>query len=166
MVSSATRYLSLHLPHLALETGATVTLSLDGWDTHANQGGAEGQLANRLANLDATVDGLVQGLGPEWSNTAVIICTEFGRTARINGTRGTDHGTASTAIVLGGGECITFDPTFTPYGPNALKQQLNEHNVSWNAGLNYKTDGGTLLYVRVSKGYKEGSFPTASVATM
>jgi len=79
-----------------------VALSLDGWDTHANQGGAEGQLANRLANLDATVDGLVQGLGSEWANTAVVVCTEFGRTARINGTRGTDHGTASTAIVLGG----------------------------------------------------------------
>lgn len=63
------------------------------------------------------------------------------------------------------GECITFDPTFTPYGPNALHQQLNEHNVSWNAGLNYKTEGGTLLYVRVSKGFKEGSFPTASVAS-
>ena len=63
------------------------------------------------------------------------------------------------------GECITFDPTFTPYGPNALKQQLNEHNLSWNAGLNYKTPGGTLLYARVSKGYKEGSFPTASVAS-
>lgn len=63
------------------------------------------------------------------------------------------------------GECITFDPTFTPYGPNALKQQLNEHNLSWNVGINYKTDGGTLLYTRVSKGYKAGSFPTASVAT-
>ncbi|MEO0032525.1 MAG: hypothetical protein RIS94_2283 [Pseudomonadota bacterium] len=63
------------------------------------------------------------------------------------------------------GECITFDPNFVPYGPNALHQKLNEHNVSWNAGLNYKTDGGTLLYVRVSKGYKEGSFPTASVAS-
>jgi uncharacterized protein (DUF1501 family) len=80
-----------------------VALSLDGWDTHASQGGAEGQLANRLANLDATVDGLVQGLGPEWANTVVVVCTEFGRTARINGTRGTDHGTASTALVLGGG---------------------------------------------------------------
>ncbi|RYG04031.1 MAG: DUF1501 domain-containing protein [Caulobacteraceae bacterium] len=79
-----------------------VALSLDGWDTHANQGGAEGQLANRLASLDATVDGLAQGLGVEWANTVVIVCTEFGRTARINGTRGADHGTASTALVLGG----------------------------------------------------------------
>ena len=78
-------------------------ISIDGFDTHANQGGAEGQLANRLAYLDAVVDGLSSGLGPEWRNTVVLAATEFGRTARINGTKGTDHGTASTALVLGGG---------------------------------------------------------------
>ena len=78
-------------------------ISIDGFDTHANQGNAEGQLANRLAYLDAVIDGLSTGLGPEWSNTVVVAATEFGRTARINGTKGTDHGTASTALVLGGG---------------------------------------------------------------
>jgi uncharacterized protein (DUF1501 family) len=78
-------------------------ISIDGFDTHANQGNAEGQLANRLAYLDAVVDGLSSGLGPEWRNTVVVAATEFGRTARINGTKGTDHGTASTALVLGGG---------------------------------------------------------------
>lgn len=80
-----------------------VALSIDGWDTHANQGAAEGQLANRLAVLDAVIGGLSSTLGPEWNNTVVLVVTEFGRTARINGTRGTDHGTASTALVLGGG---------------------------------------------------------------
>lgn len=79
-----------------------ISLSLDGWDTHANQGAAEGQLANRLANLDALVDGLATGLGPDWSNTVVLVATEFGRTAHVNGTGGTDHGTASTALVIGG----------------------------------------------------------------
>jgi uncharacterized protein (DUF1501 family) len=79
-----------------------VGLSLDGWDTHANQGAAEGQLANRLANLDALIDGMATGLGPEWNNTVVVVATEFGRTAHVNGTGGTDHGTASTALVLGG----------------------------------------------------------------
>ena len=78
-------------------------ISLDGFDTHAAQGAAEGQLANRLAALDAVLDGLSSGLGPEWRNTVVVAVTEFGRTARINGTKGTDHGTASTALVLGGG---------------------------------------------------------------
>lgn len=77
-----------------------VALSLDGFDTHANQ---PGQLAPRLAGLDALLDGLHTGLGDEWRNTVVVVATEFGRTARINGTGGTDHGTASTALVLGGG---------------------------------------------------------------
>lgn len=77
-----------------------VAVSLDGFDTHANQAG---QLAPRLAYLDALLDGLHTGLGPDWSDTVVLVATEFGRTARINGTGGTDHGTASTALVLGGG---------------------------------------------------------------
>ncbi len=75
-------------------------ISLDGFDTHANQ---LGQLNLRLANLDAVLDGLHIGLGDEWPDTVVIVATEFGRTARANGTAGTDHGTASTALVLGGG---------------------------------------------------------------
>jgi uncharacterized protein (DUF1501 family) len=77
-------------------------ISLDGYDTHANQGAANGQLANHLKTLDDVVDGLHQGLGAAWSDTIVIAVTEFGRTARINGTGGTDHGTASTMILAGG----------------------------------------------------------------
>jgi len=78
-------------------------LSLDGFDTHANQGAAQGQLANRLGYLDAALNGVQTGLGPDWRDTVVLVATEFGRTARVNGTGGTDHGTASTALVLGGG---------------------------------------------------------------
>ncbi|MEO8114464.1 MAG: DUF1501 domain-containing protein [Phenylobacterium sp.] len=77
-------------------------LSLDGFDTHAGQGAAQGQLATRLAYLDAVLDGVHTGLGPDWKDTVVIVATEFGRTARANGTGGTDHGTASTALLLGG----------------------------------------------------------------
>jgi len=76
------------------------TLSLDGWDTHAGQ---VGQLNTRLSYLDAVLDGLNTGLGAEWANTVVVVATEFGRTARVNGTGGADHGTGSTALVLGGG---------------------------------------------------------------
>jgi uncharacterized protein (DUF1501 family) len=75
-------------------------ISLDGWDTHAGQ---VGQLNTRLSYLDAVLDGLNTGLGAEWRNTVVVAATEFGRTARVNGTGGTDHGTGSTAVVLGGG---------------------------------------------------------------
>lgn len=74
-------------------------VSLDGFDTHAGQ---SGQIATRLSYLDAVLDGLHAGLGAEWKNTVVIAVTEFGRTARVNGTGGTDHGTASTALILGG----------------------------------------------------------------
>jgi uncharacterized protein (DUF1501 family) len=72
---------------------------MDGFDTHANQAGS---LATRLGALDALADGLRTGLGAAWRDTVVLVVTEFGRTARINGTGGTDHGTASTALVLGG----------------------------------------------------------------
>jgi len=73
-----------------------------GWDTHAGEGAAEGQLAGRLAGLDQVLDALRRGLGSEWSRTAVLVCTEFGRTVQVNGTRGTDHGTGAAAFVLGG----------------------------------------------------------------
>ena len=82
------------------EAGAdVVALSLDGWDTHARQAT---QLQARLTQLDQLVGGLRQGLGAEWSRTVVVVATEFGRTARINGTQGTDHGTASTLMLAGG----------------------------------------------------------------
>jgi uncharacterized protein (DUF1501 family) len=73
-----------------------------GWDTHANEGNAAGQLAGRLAALDAGLRALKDELGPAWDNTAVLLATEFGRTAATNGTRGTDHGTATAAFLLGG----------------------------------------------------------------
>jgi uncharacterized protein (DUF1501 family) len=73
-----------------------------GWDTHANEGNAEGQLAGRLAALDAGLRTLKEALGPTWADTAVLLATEFGRTAATNGTRGTDHGTATAAFLLGG----------------------------------------------------------------
>ncbi len=80
-----------------------VAISVDGWDTHSNQGAVEGQLANRLLYLDALLGGLHEGLAADWADTVVVVATEFGRTARVNGTGGTDHGTGSTAFVLGGG---------------------------------------------------------------
>jgi uncharacterized protein (DUF1501 family) len=77
-------------------------LSLDGFDTHANQGNDNGQLAARLSLVDNVMAGLQSGLGDQWTNTVVVMATEFGRTARINGTKGTDHGTASCLVLAGG----------------------------------------------------------------
>jgi uncharacterized protein (DUF1501 family) len=74
-----------------------------GWDTHANEGAATGQLATRLRALDSSLRVLQESLGADvWKKTAVLVATEFGRTAAINGTRGTDHGTGAAAFLLGG----------------------------------------------------------------
>lgn len=77
-------------------------LSYNGWDTHANEGTIKGQLATRLGGLDAAIKAFADGIGPAWKDTAVLIVTEFGRTAHINGTEGTDHGTGTTAVLIGG----------------------------------------------------------------
>lgn len=77
-------------------------LNYDGWDTHALEGAYEGRLAVQLSALDAAVAALQAGLGPLWRDTAIIIVSEFGRTVRVNGTRGTDHGTAGVAFLVGG----------------------------------------------------------------
>ncbi len=89
-----------------------------GWDTHANEGGAQGQLASRLGELDSGLAALREELGPAWKDTAVLLLTEFGRTAALNGTRGTDHGTAAAAFLLGGavagGRVIADWPGLSP----------------------------------------------------
>jgi len=79
-------------PRIAmLETG--------GWDTHSGQ---DGRLAAQLKGLDALLAAMRDGLGPVWMHTTVLVATEFGRTAAANGTGGTDHGTGSAAILVGG----------------------------------------------------------------
>jgi uncharacterized protein (DUF1501 family) len=77
-------------------------LAFDGWDTHANEGAAHGRLSNLLGALDDALAAIKNGMGAAWKETAVAVITEFGRTARINGTEGTDHGTATIALLAGG----------------------------------------------------------------
>src|SRR6476659_7247679 len=80
--------------------GARIAMiETNGWDTHSGQ---RARLSAQLRNLDQLVASLRAGLGPEWSNTLVVVATEFGRTAKPNGTGGTDHGQASAAMLLGG----------------------------------------------------------------
>jgi uncharacterized protein (DUF1501 family) len=74
-------------------------LELGGWDTHNNQGS---RLQKKLSELDTGLDQLKLGLADEWKNTVVVIATEFGRTAKENGTGGTDHGTGSALFLAGG----------------------------------------------------------------
>ena len=96
LASAAARFLaSADGPRIAV-------LDAGGWDTHANQGGAQGPLALRLRGLDAGLQMLKTELGAHWRETTVLVVTEFGRTVAVNGTRGTDHGTAGCAFLAGG----------------------------------------------------------------
>jgi len=108
LMSAAARFLT------APDGPGIAVVSLGGWDTHANQGASSGALANRFRALDDGLANLQRELGSAWDRTAVAIVTEFGRTVHVNGTRGTDHGTATAAILLGGavngGKVITDWP--------------------------------------------------------
>jgi uncharacterized protein (DUF1501 family) len=77
-------------------------LALDGWDTHVNEGAVSGRLSALLGALDAAIAAIETNMGAAWSETVVALVTEFGRTARINGNEGTDHGTATVALFAGG----------------------------------------------------------------
>jgi uncharacterized protein (DUF1501 family) len=77
-------------------------LAFDGWDTHADEGALNGRLAALLGALDGALAAIESNMGPAWRDTVVVVVTEFGRTARINGTEGTDHGTATVAFLAGG----------------------------------------------------------------
>ncbi len=74
-------------------------LEIGGWDTHQNQ---QRQLATALADLDRGIAALHAAIGSAWRDTAILAVTEFGRTPRINGTNGTDHGTGTVAFLAGG----------------------------------------------------------------
>ncbi|WP_398469726.1 DUF1501 domain-containing protein [Tardiphaga sp.] len=88
---------------MAADDGPRVAaLAFDGWDTHAQEGGPVGRLAQLLGGLDGALAEFQSGLGAHWRDTVVVVATEFGRTAKINGTAGTDHGTGTIALLAGG----------------------------------------------------------------
>ncbi len=88
---------------MAADDGPRIAaLAFDGWDTHANEGGPVGRLAQLLSGLDGALAEFEGGLAERWRDTVVVVATEFGRTARINGTEGTDHGTGTIALLAGG----------------------------------------------------------------
>ncbi len=88
---------------MAADNGPRIAaMAFDGWDTHDNEGGAKGRLFQLLTGLDGALAEFEKALGAAWSQTSIVVMTEFGRTARINGTVGTDHGTGSLAFLAGG----------------------------------------------------------------
>lgn len=85
---------------MAGQNGARVAMvETGGWDTHINQ---QARLGTALTAIDDMIDALRDGLGPAWNKTLVLVATEFGRTVHVNGTGGTDHGTASAVLLFGG----------------------------------------------------------------
>ena len=78
-------------------------VDVGGWDTHVGEGGSQGALANNLDSLGRGLVALAEELGPRWKDTVVVVISEFGRTFRENGNKGTDHGHGSTYWILGGG---------------------------------------------------------------
>jgi uncharacterized protein (DUF1501 family) len=88
---------------IALDDGPRIAaMTFDGWDTHANEGGATGRLNQLLSGLDGAFEEYEKALGPKWKDTVIVAVTEFGRTVHINGTVGTDHGTGTVAFLAGG----------------------------------------------------------------
>jgi len=77
-------------------------LAFDGWDTHINEGAVNGRLAQLLGALDGALAAIETNMGDAWRETVVALVTEFGRTARVNGNEGTDHGTATVLLLAGG----------------------------------------------------------------
>jgi uncharacterized protein (DUF1501 family) len=89
--------------YLARPDGPRVgAMGFVGWDTHVNEGAADGQLAGLLGALDGALAAVESNLAAAWRETVVVVITEFGRTARINGSNGTDHGTGTVALLVGG----------------------------------------------------------------
>src|SRR5207302_75270 len=104
---------------MAADDGPRIAaLAFDGWDTHANEGGPVGRLAQLLSGLDGALAEFESGLGDRWRDTVMVVATEFGRTVRINGTQGTDHGTGTIALLAGGavkgGRVISDWPSLKP----------------------------------------------------
>ncbi|MCZ4314341.1 DUF1501 domain-containing protein [Comamonadaceae bacterium G21597-S1] len=96
MMAAAARF-------LAAPQGARVAMcELGGWDTHVNQMAPLGALSSNLTQLDRGIAALRDGLGPLWSQTVVLVMSEFGRTVAPNGTQGSDHGVGGAAFLIGG----------------------------------------------------------------
>jgi uncharacterized protein (DUF1501 family) len=88
---------------LARQDGPRIgALAFNGWDTHIDEGADSGRLATLLGALDGALAAVEKNMGEAWRDTIVTVVTEFGRTARINGTNGTDHGTGTIALLAGG----------------------------------------------------------------
>ena len=145
-----------------------VFLDFGGWDTHVNQGGAKGQLSNKLRALVSGMDELIRGLGPIYANTNIIVMSEFGRTAKENGNGGTDHGHGNVMWLFGG-----TTPGGKVYGRWSSLAERNLHEARdlptttdfrcvLSAVLNRQLEVSSAALARIFPGFADKQNPFAS----
>jgi uncharacterized protein (DUF1501 family) len=146
---------------LAADDGPRLAaMELGGWDTHTDQAG---RLNGTLRQLDAGLVALRSGLGAAWTRSVVFVVTEFGRTARVNGTRGTDHGTGTVAFVLGGavaGGKLRVD--WPGLGPGRL---LEDRDLQPTADLRSVAKGLLAEHLRLDPRSADRIFPDSRAAS-
>ena len=132
---------------------------IGGWDTHQNQGGANGQLANRLKEFSETIAAFWQDMGSDQQNITLVTMSEFGRTARQNGTGGTDHGHANVMFVLGGS--VKGGKIYGKW-PGVADEQLNEGR-DLKVTTDFRNVLGEAAYKTLGSRQLDVVFPEANV---
>jgi uncharacterized protein (DUF1501 family) len=132
---------------------------IGGWDTHQNQGGANGQLANRLKEFSETIAAFWQDMGTDSENITLVTMSEFGRTARQNGTGGTDHGHANVMFVLGGS--VKGGKVYGKW-PGVSNEQLNEGR-DLKVTTDFRNVLGEAAYKTLGSRRLDVVFPQANV---
>jgi uncharacterized protein (DUF1501 family) len=133
---------------------------IGGWDTHQNQGAANGQLANRLKEFSETIAAFWKDMGDDVENITLVTMSEFGRTARQNGTGGTDHGHANVMFVLGGG--VRGGKVYGKW-PGLANEQLNEGR-DLTVTTDFRNVLGEAAYKTLGSRNLDAVFPGAKVS--
>jgi uncharacterized protein (DUF1501 family) len=132
---------------------------IGGWDTHQNQGAANGQLANRLKEFSETIAAFWRDMGDDAENITLVTMSEFGRTARQNGTGGTDHGHANVMFVLGGP--VKGGKVYGKW-PGLANEQLNEGR-DLTVTTDFRNVLGEAAYKTLGSRNLDAVFPGAKV---
>nr|WP_263372433.1 DUF1501 domain-containing protein [Granulicella cerasi] len=132
---------------------------IGGWDTHQNQGSANGQLANRLKEFGDTIAAFWKDMGDDAENITLVTMSEFGRTARQNGTGGTDHGHANVMFVLGGN--VSGGKVYGKW-PGLANEQLNDGR-DLAVTTDFRRVLGEAAYKSIGSRHLDLVFPGAKV---
>ncbi len=133
-------------------------LDTDGWDTHAFQGTTQGVLAAQLGHLSEGLVSLHDGLGTAWRHSVILVVSEFGRTAAINGTKGTDHGTGGVALLLGG--AVAGGRVVTPWPGLETRQLYEGRDLAAASDVRGLFKGVLRDHLGIAEGHIEGAvFP-------